>query len=70
MLECVQLVVHECCCHLGNACAFGSVCILGRLVQWDVGAMLCILVRLDLLYLGIAGIMGACILMHFGNACV
>ena len=60
VLECVQLVVHECCCHLGNACAFGSVCIWGRPEQWDVGAVPCILVRLNLLYLGIASIMGAC----------
>ena len=29
--------------------------------------MLCILVRLDLLYLGIAGIVEACILMYFGS---
>ena len=36
-------------------------------MQRGVGAVLCILVRLDLLYLGIASIVGACILMYFGN---
>jgi len=29
-LERLQLVVHECCCHPRNTCAFGSVCMLGR----------------------------------------